>query len=179
MKADRCRLLVPSELAREDAQISWNAGKHGLYPLGVAELLTIGYKGTHPTLILKAIAEQCLWIWHAHFGMTGSNNDINILHTSHLFNKQYMAMARSSSSLQRTSISIGGILWLMAYTRGARISKGSHLPVFGMLQARWATVKGSRRFWYKTVVTYVMYVCRGVKMDIGNWISIIQTRNIG
>ncbi|XP_047979128.1 uncharacterized protein LOC125221044 [Salvia hispanica] len=49
---------------------------------------TNGYKGTHPTMILEAIVDHCLLIWHAHFGVSGSNNDINLLNTSSLFTEQ-------------------------------------------------------------------------------------------
>ncbi|GJU22263.1 ALP1-like protein [Tanacetum coccineum] len=35
---------------------------------------------------LDSIASQDLWIWHAFFGVAGSNNDINILYQSPLFN---------------------------------------------------------------------------------------------
>jgi hypothetical protein len=37
------------------------------------------------TIILEAVADKDLWIWHAFFGMLGSHNDINILHRSSLF----------------------------------------------------------------------------------------------
>ncbi|XP_066365180.1 uncharacterized protein [Miscanthus floridulus] len=38
-----------------------------------------------PTLILEAVASHDLWIWHAFFGVAGSNNDINVLNQSTLF----------------------------------------------------------------------------------------------
>ncbi|XP_051136992.1 uncharacterized protein LOC127255508 [Andrographis paniculata] len=41
----------------------------------------------YPTLILEAAASQDLWIWHAFFGMPGSNNDITVLDYSLLFDK--------------------------------------------------------------------------------------------
>ncbi|XP_020242659.1 uncharacterized protein LOC109820874 [Asparagus officinalis] len=39
------------------------------------------YSGRHggPTIILEAVASYDLWIWHAYFGLPGSNNDINVL----------------------------------------------------------------------------------------------------
>ena len=45
------------------------------------------YKGytEEPTIILEAVASHDLWIWHAFFGMTGSHNDMNVLHRSPLF----------------------------------------------------------------------------------------------
>ncbi|MFS7995571.1 putative harbinger transposase-derived protein [Helianthus anomalus] len=38
-----------------------------------------------PTIILEAVASNDLWIWESYFGVPGSNNDINVLHTSSLF----------------------------------------------------------------------------------------------
>jgi hypothetical protein len=38
-----------------------------------------------PTIILEAVASQDLRIWHAFFGVPGSNNDINVLNQSPLF----------------------------------------------------------------------------------------------
>ena len=37
------------------------------------------------TLILEAVADQDLWIWHAFFGIPGSCNDLNVLYRSPLF----------------------------------------------------------------------------------------------
>ncbi|GKD97508.1 ALP1-like protein [Tanacetum coccineum] len=42
--------------------------------------------GSNPFILLEAVASQDLWIWHAFFGVVGSNNDINVLYQSPLFN---------------------------------------------------------------------------------------------
>ena len=44
------------------------------------------YRGRHEssTIILETVADYDLWIWHAYFGMPGTNNDINVLESSHL-----------------------------------------------------------------------------------------------
>nr|GEW70026.1 hypothetical protein [Tanacetum cinerariifolium] len=42
--------------------------------------------GLNPFILLEAAASQDLWIWHAFFGVAGSNNDINVLYQSSLFN---------------------------------------------------------------------------------------------
>ncbi|XP_071677217.1 uncharacterized protein [Lolium perenne] len=34
------------------------------------------------SIILEAVADHELWIWHAFFGMVGTNNDINVLQRS-------------------------------------------------------------------------------------------------
>ncbi|XP_042017822.1 uncharacterized protein LOC121765681 [Salvia splendens] len=49
---------------------------------------TSGFKGRHPTMILEAIADYRLRICHAYFRVAGSNNDINVLRSSHLFNDE-------------------------------------------------------------------------------------------
>ena len=41
---------------------------------------------SHPTIMLEAVASQDLWIWHAFFGVSGANNDLNVLHQSPLLN---------------------------------------------------------------------------------------------
>ena len=43
-------------------------------------------KGKKPTIVLEAVADHDLWIWHAFFGMPGSCNDINVLDNSPLLN---------------------------------------------------------------------------------------------
>ena len=44
-----------------------------------------------PTIVLEVVVSYDLWIWHAFFGMPGSNNDINVLDASNLwpFSKLY------------------------------------------------------------------------------------------
>nr|GEV55766.1 hypothetical protein [Tanacetum cinerariifolium] len=39
-----------------------------------------------PFILLKAVAFNDLWIWHAFFGVSGMNNDVNILRQSSIFN---------------------------------------------------------------------------------------------
>ena len=52
-------------------------------------------RGDHdqPTVILEALVSQDLWIWHAYFGVAGSNNDLNVLNQSPLFNDVYKGKA--------------------------------------------------------------------------------------
>ncbi|GKD44590.1 ALP1-like protein [Tanacetum coccineum] len=37
-------------------------------------------------ILLEAVASQDLWIWHAFFGVAGSNNDVNVLRQSLVLN---------------------------------------------------------------------------------------------
>ena len=45
-------------------------------------------RGDHgkPIVMLEVVASKDLWIWHAFFGVAGSNNDINVLNQSDVFN---------------------------------------------------------------------------------------------
>jgi hypothetical protein len=45
------------------------------------------YKGKEkkPTVVLEAVADQRMWIWHCYFGTAGALNDINVLEKSSLF----------------------------------------------------------------------------------------------
>nr|GEZ72019.1 reverse transcriptase domain-containing protein [Tanacetum cinerariifolium]GEZ73826.1 reverse transcriptase domain-containing protein [Tanacetum cinerariifolium] len=45
-----------------------------------------GDHGPDPFILLEAIASNDLWIWHAFFGVSGMNNDVNVLRQSSLFN---------------------------------------------------------------------------------------------
>ncbi|CAN0841050.1 hypothetical protein LINGRAHAP2_LOCUS3066 [Linum grandiflorum] len=45
-----------------------------------------GYK-KKPTIVLEDVAAYDTWIWHAFFGTPGSNNDINTLGISPLFDE--------------------------------------------------------------------------------------------
>nr|GEX29187.1 hypothetical protein [Tanacetum cinerariifolium] len=48
--------------------------------------------GPNPFILLEAVASQDLWIWHAFFGVAGSNNDIN---GSYMSNRDSIANPRS------------------------------------------------------------------------------------
>ncbi|GJR87096.1 ALP1-like protein [Tanacetum coccineum] len=50
--------------------------------------------GSNPFILLEAVALQDLWIWHAFFDVVGSNNDINVLYQSPLFDDLKTGRAR-------------------------------------------------------------------------------------
>jgi hypothetical protein len=49
-------------------------------------------KEKKPTVILEAIADGELWIWHAYFGCPGSLNDLNVLNLSETMNSVLKGM---------------------------------------------------------------------------------------
>ncbi|KAK2638371.1 hypothetical protein Ddye_026169 [Dipteronia dyeriana] len=62
----------------------------------VVEEFTGQYAGRSrsPTIILEVVAAYDMWIWHAYFGLPGTNNDINVLEASHLFSNLTQGPAR-------------------------------------------------------------------------------------
>jgi len=68
-------------------------------------------RGDHgvPTIILEAVASHDRWIWHAFFGVAGSNNDINVLNQSDLFVEQLRGEA------PKVQYSINGREYNMGY----------------------------------------------------------------
>lgn len=66
-------------------------------------------KDEHKSIILEAIVDQSLWIWHTFFGLLGGNNDINVLDKSPLVT--YMLRGESMS----LNFSMNGSMYLRYY----------------------------------------------------------------
>ncbi|XP_062073352.1 uncharacterized protein LOC133777681 [Humulus lupulus] len=69
-------------------------------------------RGDHgrPTIMFEAVASQDLWIWHAFFGVPGSNNDLNVLNQSPLFTEILQGQApRVEFTINGTQYSRGTI----------------------------------------------------------------------
>ncbi|XP_057775146.1 uncharacterized protein LOC130994127 [Salvia miltiorrhiza] len=105
-----------------------------------------------PTIILEAVASQDLWIWHAFFGTPGSNNDINVLNNSTLFNDRLQEMGVPSPT--HPTDPKGKRYKLMQEAARKDIERA-----FGVLQARWAIVKGPARLWSKEAMSDIMFTC--------------------
>ncbi|XP_020266873.1 uncharacterized protein LOC109842405 [Asparagus officinalis] len=112
----------------------------------IARLLYIGRSGS-PTIILEAVADYDLWIWHAYFGMPGTNNDINVLESSNLFSNLAQGIAPPAHYV------IQGKEYNMSYY----LADG--------IYPKWATIvqtiqqpQGSPRFWKKHVLHDIMIV---------------------
>jgi hypothetical protein len=141
------------------------------------------FKGhvNEPTMILEAVASQDLWIWHAYFGLPGSLNDINVLQRSPVFSKlaegQTPAVNYSINGHQYT---MGYYLADGIYPRGAIFVKSIPAPdtrkhktfakkkeacrkdverAFGVLQSRFAIVRGSAKGWKRKEIGDVMKAC--------------------
>ncbi|XP_057439899.1 uncharacterized protein LOC130731648 [Lotus japonicus] len=140
-------------------------------------------RGDHgkPTIMLEAVALQDLWIWHAFLGIAGSNNGINVLNQSPVFNEVL------SGNAPMVNFSVNGTMYNMGYylvdgihppwatfvktipmsqgekrQKFAKRQEGARNDVeraFGVLQSRFAIVRGPSRFWHPNEMKSIMYAC--------------------
>ncbi|XP_066340604.1 protein ALP1-like [Miscanthus floridulus] len=141
------------------------------------------YKGhmEEPTIILEAVASNDLWIWHAFFGMPGSHNDINVLHRSPLFAKLAEGRApKVNYTINGHDYTMGYYLADGIYPSWATLVKSISQPMgnknkyfakaqkatrkdveraFGVLQSRFAIVRGAARLWDTETLGNIMKAC--------------------
>ncbi|XP_062087068.1 uncharacterized protein LOC133793812 [Humulus lupulus] len=140
-------------------------------------------RGDHgrPTIMLEAVASQDLWIWHSFFGVPGSNNDLNVLNQSPLFTEILQGQApRVEFAINGTQYNKGYYLADGIYPEWGTFVKTIPLPqgekrklfaqcqeavhkdverAFGVLQSRFAIVRGPARFLQRDVLKDIMYAC--------------------
>ncbi|XP_019190221.1 PREDICTED: putative nuclease HARBI1 [Ipomoea nil] len=138
-------------------------------------------RSREPTIVLEAVADYDLWIWHAHFGLPGSNSDINVLEASHLFANIANGTAPPAHYvIQGKVYDTGYYLADGIYPKWSTLVQTIHQPLgpkkklfammqeacrkdveraFGVLQSRFAIVKGPVRFWDKHVLHDIMTSC--------------------
>ncbi|KAI5021161.1 hypothetical protein ZWY2020_055006 [Hordeum vulgare] len=134
-----------------------------------------------PTMILEAVASQDLRIWHAFFGIAGSNNDLNVLNQSPLFFDAWKGEApQVQFSVNGNEYSTGYYLADGIYPEWAVFMKTIPLPqtekhklfakhqegarkdverVFGVLQSRFTIVRRPARLWQRKSVGRIMRAC--------------------
>ncbi|KAM6575620.1 hypothetical protein CsatA_023947 [Cannabis sativa] len=134
-----------------------------------------------PTIILEAVADYDLWIWHAYFGLPGSNNDINVLEASHLFANLAEGIAPPANYvIKGKEYNMGYYLADGIYPKWSTLVQTIHDPrgpkkklfamkqetcrkdverAFGVLQSRFAIIAGPARLWNKTVLHDIMTSC--------------------
>jgi hypothetical protein len=134
-----------------------------------------------PTMILEAVASGDLWIWHAFFGLPGSLNDINVLNKSPLFQSLTSGMApHVEYMVNGNKYNMGYYLadgiyppWVTFvkafqspqgnkknhFTRAQEAVRRDVERAFGVLQSRFAMVRGPARWWSKEDLWFIMQVC--------------------
>jgi hypothetical protein len=134
-----------------------------------------------PTIILEAVASYDLWIWHAFFGLPGSHNDINVLERSFIFSD--LAQGRAppvNYTINDHNYTMGYYLADGIYPQWATFVKTISSPqgnkrkhfaaaqesarkdverAFGVLQARFAIVRGPARFFTLKRSKDIMMAC--------------------
>nr|XP_023889809.1 uncharacterized protein LOC112001877 [Quercus suber] len=134
-----------------------------------------------PTIILEVVISYDIWIWHAFFGLLGSNNDINVLERSPVFSE--LAQGRAppvNYSINGNNYNMRYYLADGIYPRWATFVKTIPAPqeekkklfakaqeayrkdverAFGVLQARFAIVRGPARFFYPKMLQKIMKAC--------------------
>ncbi|CAL5195544.1 unnamed protein product [Lathyrus oleraceus] len=140
-------------------------------------------RGDHgkPTIMLGAVASQNLWIWHAFFGIAGSNNDINVLNQSNVFNDILEGRAPNVQyTINGTPYNMGYYLADGIYPEWATFVKTISMPrgekkklfaqhqesarkdverAFGVLQSRFAIIHGPARAWHMDTLKHTIYAC--------------------
>ncbi|XP_042449188.1 putative nuclease HARBI1 [Zingiber officinale] len=134
-----------------------------------------------PIIILEVVADYDLWIWHAYFGFPGSNNDINVLESSHLFSNLAQGIAPPARYvIQGKEYNMGYYLADGIYPKWFTLVQTIQDPsstknklfamkqeacrkdverAFGVLQSRFAIVAGPSRFWQKNILHDIMTSC--------------------
>ena len=131
--------------------------------------------------MLEAVASQDLWIWHAFFGIAGSNNDINVLNQSNVFNDILEGRAANVQyTINGTPYNMGYYLADGIYPEWATFVKTISMPqgekrklfaqhqesarkdverAFGVLQSRFAIICGPARAWHMETLKHTIYAC--------------------
>ncbi|XP_006660673.2 uncharacterized protein LOC102705373 [Oryza brachyantha] len=134
-----------------------------------------------PTIILEAVATQDLHIWHAFFGVAGSNNDLNVLNQSPLFFDALKGQAPQVHFLVNgNEYNTGYYLADGIYPEWAAFMKTILVPqtekhkvfakqqegarkdverAFGVLQSRFTIVRRPARLWKRKSVRRIMLAC--------------------
>ena len=142
-------------------------------------------KSKDATIVLEAVASEDTWIWHAFFGLPGTLNDINVLNRSPLFARLVSGDAPTCNyKVMNNEYSMGYYLTDGIYPEWATLVKSikekNGVPLtrkeanftraqekarkdieraFGILQARFAIVRGPARFWDKKTLQDIMTCC--------------------
>jgi hypothetical protein len=141
------------------------------------------YKGKEkgPTVVLEAVADQSLWIWHTFFGTAGALNDINVLDQSNIFEAQVSGTAWGVKfELQgreyqhayylvdgiypswSTLIKVKGISQDPPSLHFQKLQEAFRKDIeraFGVLQARWTILTRPARFWTQEDMLGIMMTC--------------------
>ncbi|GKE15739.1 ALP1-like protein, partial [Tanacetum coccineum] len=109
---------------------------------------------------LDSVASQDLWIWHAFFGVTGSNNDINVLYQSPIFNDLVDGIYPELAPLVKTiSEPADDDHKRILYKQKQESTRKDVEREFGVLKKKWAILANLTRALRKDRIVSMMYTC--------------------
>ncbi|GJZ14085.1 ALP1-like protein [Tanacetum coccineum] len=122
-----------------------------------------GDHGPDPFILLEAIASNDFWIWHAFFGVSGMNNDVNVLRQSPIFNDLKSGRAPGTNDHKR-------ILYKIKHEAARK-----DVDRAGVLKQKWKIIKYPARGMTRSLLSDIMYTClilhNMIIHDNGNAIS--------
>ncbi|GJW54610.1 ALP1-like protein isoform X1 [Tanacetum coccineum] len=135
----------------------------------------------YPTLMLEVVADQKLWIWHAYFGVPGTNNDLNVLYGLPLFDDEIADIA------SKCPFVVNGHTYMKCYyladgiypawstfvktfsvardektLKFKRVQEAVRKDIeraFGVLQGRWGIIRQPARAMQINILKRIMYCC--------------------
>ena len=135
----------------------------------------------YPTLMLEAVADQRLWIWHAYFGVPGANNDLNVLYGSPLFDDELAGLAPECPfevnghtynkgyyladgiyptwSVFVKTFSVARSEKVLNFKRVQESARKDIERAFGVLQGRWGIIRQPARAFQINTLKLIMYCC--------------------
>ncbi|GJR51509.1 zinc finger, CCHC-type containing protein [Tanacetum coccineum] len=133
------------------------------------------------TLMLEAVADKKLWIWHAYFEVSRANNDLNVLYGSPLFDDEladrapecpfvvnghtYKKCYYLADDIYPTwatfakTFSIARDEKTLKFKRVQESSRKDFERAFGVLQGRWGIIRQAARAYEINALKRIMYCC--------------------
>ncbi|XP_021864047.2 uncharacterized protein [Spinacia oleracea] len=105
------------------------------------------WRSGNASLILEAVADQDLWIWHSFFGILGSCSDLNVLYRSLVFDDALQGFTRPQ--LQKHKLFAD---------RQAHVRKDVE-RAFGVLQARFSIIRQPSLAYDEDILSDTMKAC--------------------
>nr|XP_043630315.1 uncharacterized protein LOC122601633 [Erigeron canadensis] len=102
--------------------------------------------------MLEAVASYDLWIWHAYFGPAASNNNINVLNESDLFDDLLHDRAPKSFNCPMDPTT-------SKFKRYQEAVRKDVEQAFGVLQGRWQIVEQQARAYSVNKIKRIMLYC--------------------
>ncbi|GJV52824.1 ALP1-like protein isoform X1 [Tanacetum coccineum] len=135
----------------------------------------------YPTLMLEVVADQKLWIWHAYFRDPVTNNDLNVLYGSPLFDDEIADIAPEcpfvvnghtyrkgyylADSIYPTWSTFVKTFYVardektLKFKRVQEAARKDIERAFGVLQGRWGIIQQPARAMQINILKRIMYCC--------------------